>query len=449
MPADPISTPFDARLLNDLRAFATTGRVGPALERLDAETIARLLADWPLIARSEQLPPSGDWTTWLLMGGRGSGKTRAGAEYVRALALGSAPHYGGAVSPIALVGETYDEARGIMVEGCSGLLAIHPDGERPNWISTRRMLEWPNGARAFVHSAESHEALRGPQFAAAWCDEIAKWPLARSAFDQLQFALRLGERPRQVITTTPRPVPIIRALTKRGDVAVTRMATADNAGNLAPGFLDTVVARYRGTRLGRQELDGELIDDRSDTLFPRDLIERARVEHMPAGLQRIVVAVDPPASASAGADACGIVAAGSDGFGGACVLADETARGLRPDQWARRVVGLYRRLGADRIVAEVNQGGDMVEAVLRQVDADIAVTKVRARRGKWLRAEPVAALYEQGRVRHAGSFAELEDEMADFGPDGLSDGASPDRLDALVWAITALIGPADPKIRRV
>ena len=451
MAADLISKRFAANLLSDLAVYAKTGEIGPTLALLTTGHLEDILRDWAFWGRCEQRPPPGTWTSWLILGGRGAGKTRSGAEFVRAMALGHQPYSPVPVSPIALVGETYDEARAIMVEGASGVLGVHTSAERPDWKPARRMLEWANGARAYLHSAESHEALRGPEFAAAWLDEVAKWRTGEAAFDQLQFGLRAGKRPRQVITTTPRPVPLIRALLAREGkgVVVTRMATRANEDNLAPGFLSDVVGKYAGTRLGRQELDGEMIDDRPDTLFLRGVIDASRVPGPPDDLRRIVVAVDPPASSSAGADACGIIAAGADAHGNAYVLEDATAQGLSPAAWARRAIGLYRRRQADRIVAEVNQGGEMVEAVLRQVDPDVPVRRVRATRGKWLRAEPVAALYEQGRVRHAGTFAELEDEMADFGPDGLSDGRSPDRLDALVWAITALIGPADPKIRRV
>ncbi|MFN0262867.1 DNA-packaging protein [Tepidamorphus sp. 3E244] len=357
--------------------YARTGQVGPTLALLSAHALEDILRDWAFWGRAEQKPPPGDWTSWLILGGRGAGKTRSGAEFVRAAALGLSEGAQMPVSPIALVGETYDEARAVMVEGSSGLLAIHKASERPDWKPARRMLEWPNGARAYVHSAESHEALRGPQFAAAWLDEVAKWRLGEAAFDQLQFGLRVGLRPRQVITTTPRPVPLLRALLKRegAGVVVTRMATTANASNLADGFLRDVVGRYSGTRLGRQELDGEMIDDRPDTLFPRGLVDASRVATAPDDLRRIVVAVDPPASSSAGADACGIVAAGADGYGNAYVLADASVQGASPAAWARRAIGLYRRLNADRIVAEVNQGGEMVEAVLRQVDPDVPMAR--------------------------------------------------------------------------
>ncbi|WP_181708762.1 DNA-packaging protein [Chthonobacter rhizosphaerae] len=421
------------------------------MEGLTEAEAAAILSDWPVWARADQLPPPGTWTTWLVMGGRGAGKTRTGAEWIRALALGETWALradGEAAGRIALVGETLAAVRDVMVEGVSGLLAVHGDGERPVWQPSRRRLEWPNGAVAEAFSAEDPDSLRGPQFAAAWGDEIAKWRHADATFDMLQFGLRLGAQPRQVVTTTPRPVPLVRRLLADGGTAVTRSRTADNAANLAPAFLTAVVGRYAGTRLGRQELDGELVEDRPDALWTRAELEAVRLTGRPA-LRRIVVAVDPPAGSRRTSDACGIVAAGLDGDGRAVVIADATCEGARPETWARRAVALYHQEEADRLVAEVNQGGDMVAAVIRQVDGRVAVEMVHATRGKWVRAEPVAALYAQGRVRHAGRFTELEDEMADFGLDGLSGGRSPDRLDALVWALTALMltERSEPRVR--
>ena len=383
------------------------------------------------------------------MGGRGSGKTRLGAEWVIALARGLPPFArpGDRHGLIALVGETLGDVREVMIDGASGIATVARD-ERPRYEASRRRLLWPSGAVAQAFSSEDPESLRGPQFAAAWCDELAKWKNAEATYDMLQFGLRLGERPRQLITTTPRPTRLMKRLLADPSMMLTKLGTHENRANLAPGFIEAIERRYAGTRLGRQELGGELIGDREDALWSRAMLEEAIVRD-PAALRRIVVAVDPPASSRRTSDACGIVAAALDENGVAVVLADETVRAAKPRQWAARAIGLYHRLGADCLVVEVNQGGEMATAVLHTVDPAVPVKAVRASRGKWLRAEPVAALYQQGRVRHAGRFPELEDEMCDFGPDGLPGGRSPDRMDALVWAITELMAGtgAAPRIR--
>lgn len=431
-----------------LRACDARNELDRAAALMSAAERDRLRDDWLLWARPDQLPPDGDWTTWLLLGGRGAGKTRAGAEWVKAVALGREPFGGLTTGRIALVGETHADVRDVMVEGVSGLLRLHRRCDRPQWKPSLRRLEWPSGAVAQAFSSEDPEALRGPQFEVAWADEIAKWRHGEEVWDMLQFGLRLGARPRQVATTTPRAVPLVKRLVADPACVVARASTRANAFNLAPRFLDAVVGRYQGTRLGRQELDGELIEDRDDALWRRDEIERVRLDVAPP-LVRIVVAVDPPASSRGSADACGIVAAGVSEAGLAHVLADASVRGVRPTDWAARALGLYHALDADCLVAEVNQGGEMVTSVIAEVDASVPVRPVRATRGKWLRAEPVAALYAQGRVRHVGTFPELEDELCDFGPEGLSSGRSPDRLDALVWALTALMleGRGRPKVR--
>jgi phage terminase large subunit-like protein len=304
-------------------------------------------------------------------------------------------------------------------------------------------------AEAF--SAEQPESLRGPQFTHAWCDELAKWRQAEAAFDNLQFALRLGTRPRQLVTTTPRPIGLLKRLIADPATVLSHAATQANARNLSAAFIDHVVARYGGTRLGRQEIDGEIIDERSDALWSRAMLEGCRITKAPEALMRVVVAVDPPVSSTRRADACGLIAAGMAEGGTIYVLADDTCAGLSPQAWASKAVALYHRLAADSLVVEVNQGGDLVRAVIREVDRSVPVTEVRATRGKWLRAEPVAQLFEQGRVRLAGAFPELEDEMCDFGVDGLSSGRSPDRVDALVWAVTALNAGAkwQPRVRVV
>jgi phage terminase large subunit-like protein len=413
------------------------GKASPEkLARLNELQIARLRAYWPAFARREQMPPPAKWRVWAFVGGRGAGKTKAGAEWVQGIVHGRDDH-GPRAGRIALVGETMDQVREVMVEGVSGLRAAGFPPERPRFEPSRRRLVWQNGAVAHGFSSEDPEALRGPQFDAAWADEAGKWVQAEAVWDMLSFALRLGEWPRVMVTTTPRATPLMRRLLADPATVVTRSATSANAANLAPGIVRALVERYGGTRLGRQELDGELIDDREGALFSREAIEAGRVAAAPA-LKRIVVAVDPPASHRKGADACGIVAAGIDGEGIVFVLADQSIQGLKPHEWAGRAAALYRRLVADALVVEVNQGGDMVAAVIGEVAPDVPVTPVRAARSKHLRAEPVAALYAQGRVRHAGTFPALEDELADFGPDGLSSGASPDRLDALVWAVAHL-----------
>lgn len=409
---------------------------------------------WEMRARDDQWPPastsSGDpWAIWLVMGGRGAGKTRTGAEWVRGLALGIHGFSLAPVERIALVGETAADVRDVMIEGVSGILAIHERDERPIWESSRRRLRWPNGAIAHVFSADDPDQLRGPQFECAWLDELAKWRYAQEAFDMLQFGLRLGAHPRQIITTTPRPTPLIKHLLSDERTVVTRASTDANRDYLPKAFFEQIVGRYRGTKLGRQEIDGDLIEDSEDALWSRDQIERHRLSIVPA-LSEIVVAIDPPATAHKRSDKCGIVAVGRDQEGACYVLADETLSAARPDAWAQKAIALYHRLEADRLVVEVNQGGDMVSAVIAQIDEHVPVSEVRATRSKYVRATPVAQLYEQGRVHHVGSFAALEDEMCTFGPHDRGK-ASPDRLDALVWAIThlALQPKAQPRMRRV
>ncbi|MET3854006.1 terminase family protein [Rhizobium sp. OAE497] len=421
-----------------------------ALERLERiggpllEGFPGALRDWALAGRLEQMAPVGDWRTWLLLGGRGSGKTRAGAEWVHGLASAGQR----SDLRIALVAETLGDAREVMIDGISGICRI-ARRNRPDFEISRRRLVWPNGAVAQVFSSEDPESLRGPQFHLAWCDELAKWKHGQETWDMLQFSLRLGAAPRQLVTTTPRPVPLLKALIADEGTRLTRISTLANRANLAPGFIDVLAARYGRTRLGRQELDGELIEDREDGLWKRGQIE-ALVTRVTGALRRIVVAVDPPAAAGA-QSCCGIVVAGIEVSGRAVVLADCSVEGLSPAGWAGAVVRAYQRFGADRVIAEINQGGDMVSAMLKSTDATLPVSSVRATRGKFLRAEPVAALYEQGRVVHAGRFTALEDQMCDFGPDGLSNGRSPDRLDALVWALTALVldGGGEPRVRGI
>jgi phage terminase large subunit-like protein len=437
--------------LSELRSLRQSSRLPELIAELSIEDVVRLAHEWQLWAHDSQLPPAtalgADWRTWLILGGRGAGKTRAGAEWVRAMALGLAPATNGPVERIALVGETMAAVRAVMVEGVSGILALDRSASRPDFEPSKRQIVWPNGSIAQLFSAEEPDALRGPQFGAAWLDEICKWPAPERTWDMLQFALRLGARPQQVVTTTPRPIALLKAILADPATIVSHMRTHENAENLAPDFIAGLVERYRGTLLLRQELDGEIVDDRADALWRRDWIEAQRVSHPPQ-LGRIVVAVDPPVTSGAKADACGIVVAGRGDDGRAYVVADRTVQGREPLAWAEAAVRAFHAHEADSLVAEVNQGGDLVAAVIAQVDAKVTVEKVRATRGKWVRAEPVAALYGRGLVSHAGSFPELEDQMCDLGPDGLSGGRSPDRVDALVWALTFLmLGPQEPRIR--
>ncbi|MGU3574751.1 DNA-packaging protein [Brucellaceae bacterium C25G] len=426
-----------------------SGRLKSCVAGLSITQTIALSREWLFQARDAQLPPTGNWRSWLILGGRGSGKTRAGAEWVSGMALGLAPFTNKAIGHIALVGETLGDIREVMVDGPSGILSVSRL-ERPRYETTRRRLLWQNGAVASLYSSEDPDSLRGPQFDAAWCDELAKWKHAQETWDMLQFGLRLGDNPRQIITTTPRAVPLLRHLLDDKNIPVTRMKTRENAAHLASGFMVSIEERYGNTQLGRQELDGEMIEERADALWSRDLIEEVICKDTPE-LKRIVVALDPPATSNKHSDACGIVVAGLDENGVGHVLLDASMNQVKPHQWARRAVTLYHQFEADAIIAEVNQGGEMVSAVIGAQDQSVPVRSVRAKRGKYLRAEPVASLYEQGRVRHAARFPALEDEMCDFAPDGLSSGRSPDRLDAMVWALSELMLGSEykPRIRRL
>ena len=394
-------------------------------------------------ALPHQLPPEGAWKTWVIMGGRGAGKTRAGAEWVRSQVEGARPSDPGRASRLALVGETVDQVREVMVFGESGILACSPPDRRPVWEATRKRLVWPNGAVAMVYSAHEPESLRGPQFDAAWVDELAKWKRAEDTWDQLQFALRLGANPQQVVTTTPKNVAVLKAILNNPSSVVTHAPTDANRAYLAASFLEEVKARYGGTRLGLQELEGALLEDAEGALWTSAMIERSRVEALPR-LSRVVVAVDPPVTGHGGSDECGIVVVGAVTEGPvqdwrAFVLEDASVQGASPDQWARAAIAAMERHGAERLVAEVNQGGDLVQAVIRQVDPLVSYKAVRASKGKAARAEPVAALYEQGRVSHLRHLARLEDQMCRMTARGYEGKGSPDRVDALVWALHALM----------
>lgn len=407
------------------------------LAKLSDEEHKEFRTHWRLWARKSQIAPEGNWRIWLIMAGRGFGKTRAGAEWVRSIAEADPG------ARIALIGASFGETRAVMVEGESGLLAISPPERMPDFEPSLRRIVWPNGAQAMLYSALDPEALRGPQHSHAWCDEIAKWDnaggKALACWDNLMMGLRLGEDPRVLATTTPRAVPLLQRLLDEEGVEVTRGKTEDNSDNLPARFLAAIRSSYGNSLLGRQELDGELIADLPGALWTRALLEQCREASASSPPVRTVIGVDPPASA--GGDACGIVvcARGEDGV--ARVLADASVPRPSPERWARVVAETARAWNADRVVAEANQGGAMVESVLRAADVALPLRLVHARSGKSARAEPVAALYEAGRVRHAGIFPALEDELCGLisGGSYQGPGRSPDRADALVWALTELM----------
>lgn len=384
----------------------------------------------------------------MVLAGRGFGKTRMGSEWIRENVCGespmAAPPGGQGWKRIALVAETAADARDVMVLGDSGILATHPKDFRPEWSPTNRRLTWPNGCQAWVYNATEPDQLRGPQHGAAWVDELAKFRYMIETWDQLQFGLRLGEHPQCLVTTTPRPLPLIKKLVNDPDSVVTRGSTLDNKANLAENTVKQLYDRYSGTRLGRQELEGEILNDIPGALWTRDAIDNHRVYDVPADLERVIVAVDPATSSEEGSDENGIVVVGlardEDGYARGYVLEDASLRGS-PEEWAKKAVSMYRKWEADRIVAEKNQGGEMVTTVIRTADRSVPVKLVHASRGKVVRAEPISALYEQGRVHHVGDeFRELEDQMCVFSIDNIrnSSTGSPDRVDALVWGMTEL-----------
>lgn len=404
---------------------------------MSASAFARLAdsleTDWVAQARPEQLPPPGNtWTTWIFLGGRGAGKTLAASQWVRSLAEA------GSVGRIGLVAPTWADGRDTMIEGVSGLLSIAPNSFRPVFEPSKRRLTWPNGVQASLFASEEPERLRGPQHGLVWGDEISVWKNIQATWDNLQFGLRMGKRPRQVLTTTPRPLKLLRELVARdgADVVVTRGSTYRNRHNLAPSFFSQIVRQYEGTRIGRQELDAEILEDIEGALWGVDLIERTRIRpgDVPQ-LTRIVVAVDPSVSSGKNADETGIIVCGLGVDGHGYVLEDASGR-MSPIDWARRAVGLYRKHGADRIVAEVNNGGDLVEMTIRTCEKNVSYKAVRASRGKLTRAEPIAALFEQNRIHLVGGFPELEDELCTY---TAGSSGSPGRLDSATWALTDLM----------
>ncbi len=410
------------------------------VKALGPKLVVELCRTWKAIARPEQLPPEGDWFAWMVLAGRGWGKTRTGAEFAKETVDSGVGKRG------ALIAPTASDCRDVMVEGESGILALYahlPDEQRPLYEPSKRRITWPNGAIATTYTAEEPNRLRGPQHDWFWADEIAAWKYPQETWDQLRFGLRLGGKPRGIVTTTPRPIPLVRALIADPSNAVTRGITYDNADHLAPSFLDAIKRAYEGTRLGRQEIFAEILDDNPGALWRASQIEAGRVKEAPP-MRRVVVGVDPAGSSNADSDETGIVIAGlgSCGCKGTVeqhvFVLDDLSGIYTPDGWAKVVAKGYHDRSCDRVVVEKNFGGDMVMSNLRTLgDSKLAIRPVTASRGKAVRADPVAALYEQGKVHHVGGFSKLEDQLTQWNP--LVDKASPDRLDALVWAITDLV----------
>jgi predicted phage terminase large subunit-like protein len=387
---------------------------------------------WSLTARPSQLIPEGDWTTWLIKAGRGFGKTRTGAETAR-IWKDNCPI-------IHFVGATAGDARDIMVEGPAGILNVSPPWDKPKYEPSKRKVTWKNGAHALIFTADEPDRLRGPQCYAAWCDEIAAWKYPEDAWDNLMMGLRMGDRPRVIATTTPRPTKMIKGLIKDPNTHVTSGTTYENIDNLAPAFLNTIITKYEGTRLGRQELMAEMLEDIEGALWNQRMIDEARVDVVP-DLIRVVVAIDPAVTSTQESDETGIVVGGKTADGHIYIL-DDVSGTYSPQTWASIALLAYHKHKADRMVAEVNNGGDLVETVIRNIDRNISYSGVHASRGKITRAEPVVALYEQKRVHHVGVIPKLEDQMVTWA--GSFGEKSPDRVDALVWLVTFLMDDWGP-----
>jgi phage terminase large subunit-like protein len=396
------------------------------LNSLTDSEIKRLEYDWDFWARQNQKTPPGNWITWLVLAGRGFGKTRLGAEQILKWKNQGFKRF-------SLMAKTPGECRDVMILGESGILNCCPPWDMPEYSPSKLTLTWKNGAVAHIFSAENYEQSRGAQCEKAWCDEVAKYKYPQEALDNLLFGMRLGSNPQIIITTTPKPIKTIKDMITDPDTVITRGSTYDNKANLAESFIQTVIKKYENTRLGRQELYAEILDDNPNALWRRDDIEKGRIHEVPKDLVRIVVAIDPAVTSGDESDDTGIVIAGLDKKGHGYVLADMTMKGS-PEQWARKAVSGYYTWQADKIVGEANNGGDMIEFLIRNVDRNAHYRKVHATKGKYMRAEPIAALYEQGRVHHVGYFGDLEDQMCEWQPGD----KSPNNLDAACWALTDL-----------
>jgi phage terminase large subunit-like protein len=433
-----------AKSLAEIAAIEPGDRVRSWYAKLTPGEQDKLRYEWKFWARPEQLPPKGEWRRWFVCAGRGYGKTRIGAEWIRSIVCGPTPLAAGRCRRVAIVAETAKDVKETIANGPSGILAVHPPEFRPTFTE-RGGFTWPNGAVGLVYNGTRPDQLRGPGPDAAWCDELAKWQYAQETWDNLMFSLRGGDSPQVLITTTPRPIKIIKTLIEEDDgerVIVTRGSLYDNRANLPPEYVKDVIDRYAGTRLGRQEIDGEIVDDVPGALWTRavlDAYRKKKADTVPK-MQRIVVAIDPAAKASDDDDdtsETGIIVAGIGTDGRGYVIDDRTCR-LSPRNWARVAVAAYEAYEADAIIAEINNGGEMVKEIIRSEKSTVPVLTVHATRGKVVRAEPVSALYEQGRISHIGSFPALEDQLITFTPFGIEGDGMSDRADALVWALTKL-----------
>jgi predicted phage terminase large subunit-like protein len=409
-------------------------------KKLTKEEIIKKLYDWrsPLNARPKQVAPDGDWTTWLILAGRGFGKTRTGAEWIRERVET------GIAKRIALIGKTPADVRDVMIEGESGIINISPSWNKPIYEPSKRRLTWPNGAIAHTFSSYEPDQIRGPQFDTAWADEMASWEYPDGTWDNLMFALRLGTKPQVCVTTTPKPIKLIIALKDASTTTLTRGNSYENRDNLNQQFFDSILSKYENTRTGLQEIYAEILEESEGALWKRDWLDDNRLDEIPEDLERVVVAIDPAVTASKTSDETGMVVAGKDKNGKFYVLHDGSGK-YSPSGWATEAIALYNKYSADKIIAETNNGGQLVEHTLRTKSDTVPYKSVHASRGKRTRAEPIAALYEQKKVHHVGVLRTLEDQLCNW--EATSGEKSPDRLDALVWALSELSGSGNPSIR--
>lgn len=418
----------------------TTESLIKQVQNLTKEQAIKKLFDWrsELNARPNQVAPDGNWTTWLILAGRGFGKTRTGAEWVRERVES------GLSKRIALIGKTPADVRDVMIEGESGLLNISPPYNMPTYEPSKRRLTWDNGAIAQTFSSYEPDQLRGSQFDTAWADEMASWEYPEETWDNLMFALRLGEKPQVCVTTTPRPLQLLINLRDAKTTVLTKGTSYDNRENLNQQFFDSILSKYKNTRLGMQEIYAEILEESDNAMWKREWLDEGRLEVGPGDLERVVVAIDPAVTSKKTSDETGIIVAGKDSEGEFYVLNDSSAR-YTPSAWSEKAIMLYNQYQCDKIIAEVNNGGQLVEHTLRTQSENVPYKSVHASRGKRTRAEPIASLYEQGKVHHVGNLERLENQLCNW--EANSGDPSPDRLDALVWALSELSGSGNPSIR--